>query len=141
MWAQAPVRDLFQQPRRAPCHHLYRRDRRRGRQRGSGLGGGHDEREQTLNQLLVEMDGSNEGGGAGRHQLRIFWTRRCCVRDGSTGPCGAKPDIKGREEILQSTHKNKPLAEDVDLKQNRPGTAGFTGADHRTSSTGSPPLL
>ena len=104
-----------------------------GRQRGTGLGGGHDEREQTLNQLLVEMDGfaANEG------VVVLAATNRADVLDPALLRPGrfdrqiyvGLPDIKGREEILKVHAKGKPLAEDVDLRKLAQGTAGFTGAD------------
>ncbi|WP_295766410.1 ATP-dependent metallopeptidase FtsH/Yme1/Tma family protein, partial [uncultured Oscillibacter sp.] len=104
-----------------------------GRQRGTGVGGGHDEREQTLNQLLVEMDGfaANEG------VVVLAATNRVDVLDPALLRPGrfdrqiyvGLPDIKGREEILKIHVKGKPLAEDVDLRTLARGTAGFTGAD------------
>ena len=104
-----------------------------GRQRGTGLGGGHDEREQTLNQLLVEMDGfaANEG------VVVLAATNRADVLDPALLRPGrfdrqiyvGLPDIKGREEILKVHTRGKPLAEDVDLRKLAQGTAGFTGAD------------
>jgi cell division protease FtsH len=125
------VRDLFQQAKKsAPAIIFIDEIDAVGRQRGSGLGGGHDEREQTLNQLLVEMDGfgSNEG------VVVLAATNRVDILDPALGRFDRQvyvglPDIKGREEILQVHAKNKPLAEDVDLKQIARGTAGFTGAD------------
>jgi cell division protease FtsH len=104
-----------------------------GRQRGTGVGGGHDEREQTLNQLLVEMDGfaANEG------VVVLAATNRADVLDPALLRPGrfdrqiyvGLPDIKGREEILKVHAKDKPLAEDVNLRTLARGTAGFTGAD------------
>ena len=104
-----------------------------GRQRGTGLGGGHDEREQTLNQLLVEMDGfgSNEG------VVVLAATNRADVLDPALLRPGrfdrqvyvGLPDIRGREEILEVHVRNKPLAEDVNLATLAKGTPGFTGAD------------
>ena len=128
------VRDLFQQAKKsAPAIIFIDEIDAVGRQRGSGLGGGHDEREQTLNQLLVEMDGfgSNEG------VVVLAATNRVDILDPALRRPGrfdrqvyvGLPDIKGREEILQVHAKNKPLAEDVDLRQIARGTAGFTGAD------------
>ena len=104
-----------------------------GRQRGTGLGGGHDEREQTLNQLLVEMDGfaANEG------VIVLAATNRQDILDPALLRPGrfdrqvyvGAPDMKGREEILKIHARNKPLAEDVDLKEVARETTGFTGAD------------
>ena len=104
-----------------------------GRQRGSGLGGGHDEREQTLNQLLVEMDGFGRNEGV----VVLAATNRADVLDPALLRPGrfdrqvyvGLPDIKGREEILKIHARNKPLAEDVNLGEIARGTAGFTGAD------------
>ena len=104
-----------------------------GRQRGSGLGGGHDEREQTLNQLLVEMDGfaANEGVVVLAATNRVDILDPALLRPGrfDRQVYVGLPDIKGREEILRVHARNKPLAEDVDLAQIARGTAGFTGAD------------
>ena len=128
------VRDLFQQAKKsAPAIIFIDEIDAVGRQRGSGLGGGHDEREQTLNQLLVEMDGF----GANEGVIVMAATNRVDILDPALLRPGrfdrqvyvGLPDIKGREEILQVHAKNKPLAEDVDLKQIARGTAGFTGAD------------
>ena len=128
------VRDLFQQAKKsAPAIIFIDEIDAVGRQRGSGLGGGHDEREQTLNQLLVEMDGFGSNGGV----VVLAATNRVDILDPALLRPGrfdrqvyvGLPDIKGREEILQVHAKNKPLAEDVDLKQIARGTAGFTGAD------------
>ena len=128
------VRDLFQQAKKsAPAIIFIDEIDAVGRQRGSGLGGGHDEREQTLNQLLVEMDGfgSNEGVVVLAATNRVDILDPALLRPGRFDRQGyvGLPDIKGREEILQVHAKNKPLAEDVDLKQIARGTAGFTGAD------------
>ena len=128
------VRDLFQQAKKsAPAIIFIDEIDAVGRQRGSGLGGGHDEREQTLNQLLVEMDGfgSNEGVVVLAATNRVDILDPALLRPGrfDRQVYVALPDIKGREEILQVHAKNKPLAEDVDLKQIARGTAGFTGAD------------
>ena len=128
------VRDLFQQAKKsAPAIIFIDEIDAVGRQRGSGLGGGHDEREQTLNQLLVEMDGFTANDSV----IVIAATNRRDILDPALLRPGrfdrqvyvGLPDIKGREEILQVHAKNKPLAEDVDLRQIARGTAGFTGAD------------
>ena len=128
------VRDLFQQAKKsAPAIIFIDEIDAVGRQRGSGLGGGHDEREQTLNQLLVEMDGfgSNEGVVVLAATNRVDILDPALLRPGrfDRQVYVGLPDIKGREEILQVHAKNKPLAEDVDLRQIARGTAGFTGAD------------
>ncbi len=128
------VRDLFLQGKRnAPCIIFIDEIDAVGRHRGAGLGGGHDEREQTLNQLLVEMDGfeSNEG------VILIAATNRPDVLDPALLRPGRfdrqvvvpVPDVKGREEILKVHTKRAPLAEDVDLSVLARGTPGFTGAD------------
>jgi cell division protease FtsH len=128
------VRDLFLQGKRnAPCIIFIDEIDAVGRHRGAGLGGGHDEREQTLNQLLVEMDGfeSNEG------VILIAATNRPDVLDPALLRPGRfdrqvvvpVPDIKGREEILRVHSGRSPLAEDVDLAVLARGTPGFTGAD------------
>ena len=128
------VRDLFEQAKKvAPAIIFIDEIDAVGRQRGSGLGGGHDEREQTLNQLLVEMDGfgSNEGVVVLAATNRVDILDPALLRPGrfDRQVYVGLPDIKGREEILQVHAKNKPLAEDVDLRQIARGTAGFTGAD------------
>ena len=128
------VRDLFQQAKKsAPAIIFIDEIDAVGRQRGSGLGGGHDEREQTLNQLLVEMDGfgSNEGVVVLAATNRVDILDPALLRPGrfDRQVYVGLPDIKGREEILQVHAKNKPLAEDVDLRQIARGTACFTGAD------------
>ena len=128
------VRDLFEQAKKvAPAIIFIDEIDAVGRQRGSGLGGGHDEREQTLNQLLVEMDGftANEGVVVLAATNRVDILDPALLRPGrfDRQVYVGLPDIKGREEILQVHAKNKPLAEDVDLKQIARGTAGFTGAD------------
>ena len=128
------VRDLFDQAKKSsPAIVFIDEIDAVGRQRGAGLGGGHDEREQTLNQLLVEMDGfsSNEG------VVVLAATNRADVLDPALLRPGrfdrqiyvGLPDIRGREQILQVHSKGKPLAEDVDLRKLAQGTAGFTGAD------------
>ncbi|NLU23803.1 MAG: ATP-dependent zinc metalloprotease FtsH [Clostridiales bacterium] len=128
------VRDLFTQAKKnAPAIVFIDEIDAVGRQRGTGLGGGHDEREQTLNQLLVEMDGfgSNEG------VVVLAATNRADILDPALLRPGrfdrqvyvGLPDIKGREAILGVHAKNKPLAEDVDLGTIARGTPGFTGAD------------
>ena len=128
------VRDLFEQAKKiAPAIVFIDEIDAVGRQRGTGLGGGHDEREQTLNQLLVEMDGfgSNEG------VVVLAATNRADILDPALLRPGrfdrqvyvGLPDIRGREEILHIHTKKKPLAEDVDLHTVARTTAGFTGAD------------
>ena len=128
------VRDLFIQAKKeAPAIVFIDEIDAVGRQRGSGLGGGHDEREQTLNQLLVEMDGFSANEGV----VVLAATNRVDILDPALLRPGrfdrqvyvGLPDIKGREEILKIHARNKPLAEDVDLKQVAKGTPGFTGAD------------
>ena len=128
------VRDLFEQGKKnAPCIVFIDEIDAVGRHRGAGLGGGHDEREQTLNQLLVEMDGfeSNEG------VILIAATNRPDVLDPALLRPGrfdrrvmvARPDVKGREGILQVHTKKIPLSEDVDVSVLARGTPGFSGAD------------
>ena len=128
------VRDLFDKAKKTmPCIIFIDEIDAVGRQRGAGLGGGHDEREQTLNQLLVEMDGfaANEG------LVVMAATNRPDILDSALLRPGrfdrqiyvGLPDIKGREEILKVHAKGKPLAEDVSLRKLAQGTAGFTGAD------------
>ena len=130
----ARVRDLFTEAKKnLPCIVFIDEIDAVARRRGSGLGGGHDEREQTLNQLLVEMDGFGENEGiivmAATNRVDILdpailrpgrFDRRVCV---------GKPDVKGREEILKVHSKNKPLGDDVDLEEIARTTAGFSGAD------------
>ena len=128
------VRDLFVQAKKdAPAIVFIDEIDAVGRQRGSGLGGGHDEREQTLNQLLVEMDGfgSNEGVVVLAATNRVDILDPALLRPGrfDRQVYVGLPDIKGREEILKIHARNKPLAEDVDLAQVARGTPGFTGAD------------
>ena len=128
------VRDLFVQAKKdAPAIVFIDEIDAVGRQRGSGLGGGHDEREQTLNQLLVEMDGfgSNEGVVVLAATNRVDILDPALLRPGrfDRQVYVGLPDIKGREEILKIHARNKPLAEDVDLGRVARSTAGFTGAD------------
>ena len=128
------VRDLFDQAKKqSPAIVFIDEIDAVGRQRGSGLGGGHDEREQTLNQLLVEMDGfaANEGVVVRAASNRVDILDPALLRPGrfDRQVYVGLPDIKGREEILRVHARNKPLAEDVDLAQIARGTAGFTGAD------------
>ena len=128
------VRDLFEQAKKqAPAIVFIDEIDAVGRQRGSGLGGGHDEREQTLNQLLVEMDGFavNEGVVVLAATNRVDILDPALLRPGrfDRQVYVGLPDIKGREEILKIHAKGKPLAEDVELGQVARSTAGFTGAD------------
>ena len=128
------VRDLFEDwKKHAPCIIFIDEIDAVARQRGTGMGGGHDEREQTLNQLLVEMDGFgvNEGIIVMAATNRVDILDPAILRPGRFDRKVAvgRPDVKGREEILQVHAKDKPLAEDVDLKQIAQTTAGFTGAD------------
>ena len=128
------VRDLFVQAKKdAPAIVFIDEIDAVGRQGGSGLGGGHDEREQTLNQLLVEMDGfgSNEGVVVLAATNRVDILDPALLRPGrfDRQVYVGLPDIKGREQILKIHARNKPLAEDVDLGQVAKGTPGFTGAD------------
>ncbi|HOQ37960.1 MAG TPA: ATP-dependent zinc metalloprotease FtsH [Acetivibrio sp.] len=128
------VRDLFDQAKKnAPCIIFIDEIDAVGRHRGAGLGGGHDEREQTLNQLLVEMDGFGVNEGV----IILAATNRPDILDPALLRPGrfdrrvvvGLPDIKGREEILRVHAKNKPLAEDVKLDELAKSTPGFTGAD------------
>jgi cell division protease FtsH len=128
------VRDLFDQAKKnSPCIIFIDEIDAVGRQRGAGLGGGHDEREQTLNQLLVEMDGF----GANEGVIMLAATNRPDILDPALMRPGRfdrqivvnYPDIKGREEILKVHARGKPLAPDVDLSVIAKTTAGFTGAD------------
>ena len=128
------VRDLFEQAKKvAPAIIFIDEIDAVGRQRGTGLGGGHDEREQTLNQLLVEMDGfgTNQGVVVMAATNRADILDPALLRPGRFDRQGyvGLPDIRGREDILKIHVKNKPLAEDVDLKTVARGTSGFTGAD------------
>ena len=128
------VRDLFQDAKKnAPCIVFIDEIDAVARRRGSGLGGGHDEREQTLNQLLVEMDGFGVNEGI----IVMAATNRKDILDPAIlrpvrfdrNVIVGRPDVGGREEILKVHSKNKPLGDDVDLKQIAQTTAGFTGAD------------
>lgn len=128
------VRDLFNQAQRlAPCVIFIDEIDAVGRQRGAGLGGGHDEREQTLNQLLVEMDGFDPNEGI----IVLAATNRPDILDPALLRPGRfdrtvfvpKPDVKGREEILKVHVRDLPLGEDVDLRVIARGTPGLTGAD------------
>lgn len=128
------VRDLFMQAKKnAPCIIFIDEIDAVGRQRGAGLGGGHDEREQTLNQLLVEMDGF----GANEGIITVAATNRPDILDPALLRPGrfdrqitvGRPDLRGREAILHVHAKNKPLADDIDLKVIARKTPGFTGAD------------
>lgn len=129
------VRDLFEQAKKnAPCIVFFIDEIDAvGRKRGAGLGGGHDEREQTLNQMLVEMDGFGVNEGV----IVIAATNRADILDPALLRPGrfdrkvivGRPDIKGREEILKVHAKGKPLSDNVDLGIVAQTTAGFTGAD------------
>ncbi|MEG1802694.1 MAG: ATP-dependent zinc metalloprotease FtsH [Lachnospiraceae bacterium] len=128
------VRDLFAEAKKnAPCIIFIDEIDAVARRRGTGMGGGHDEREQTLNQLLVEMDGF----GANEGIIVMAATNRVDILDPAILRPGrfdrkvhvGRPDVRGREEILQVHVKNKPLGEDVNLEQIARTTAGFTGAD------------
>jgi len=128
------VRDLFQDAKKnAPCIIFIDEIDAVARRRGSGLGGGHDEREQTLNQMLVEMDGFGVNEGI----IVMAATNRKDILDPAILRPGrfdrdvivGRPDVRGREEILKVHARNKPLGDDVDLKQIAQTTAGFTGAD------------
>ena len=128
------VRDMFAEAKRhAPCIVFIDEIDAVGRRRGTGMGGGHDEREQTLNQMLVEMDGFGVNEGI----IVIAATNRVDILDPALLRPGrfdrkvyvGRPDVGGREQILNVHAKNKPLADDVDLKQIAQTTSGFTGAD------------
>lgn len=128
------VRDLFEEAKKhAPCIVFIDEIDAVARRRGTGMGGGHDEREQTLNQLLVEMDGFGVNEGI----IVLAATNRVDILDPAILRPGRfdrkisvnRPDVGGREAILKVHARNKPLAEDVDLKQIAQTTAGFTGAD------------
>ena len=125
------VRDLFEDAKKnAPCIVFIDEIDAVARRRGTGMGGGHDEREQTLNQMLVEMDGFgvNEGIIVMAATNRVDILDPAIMRPGRKIVVG-RPDVAGREEILAVHAKNKPLGDDVDLKQIAQTTAGFTGAD------------
>ena len=128
------VRDLFEDAKRnAPCIIFIDEIDAVARRRGTGMGGGHDEREQTLNQLLVEMDGFGVNEGI----IVMAATNRVDILDPAILRPGrfdrkvmvGRPDVQGREEILRVHAKGKPLSEEIDLKQIAQTTAGFTGAD------------
>ena len=128
------VRDLFEDAKKnAPCIIFIDEIDAVARRRGTGMGGGHDEREQTLNQLLVEMDGFGVNEGI----IVMAATNRVDILDPAILRPGrfdrkvivGRPDVQGREEILQVHAKGKPLSEEIDLKQIAQTTAGFTGAD------------
>jgi cell division protease FtsH len=128
------VRDLFEEAKKnSPCIIFIDEIDAVARRRGTGMGGGHDEREQTLNQLLVEMDGFGVNEGI----IVMAATNRVDILDPAILRPGrfdrkitvGRPDIRGREEILNVHAKNKPLGDDVDLSQIAQTTAGFTGAD------------
>jgi len=128
------VRDLFEQGKKnAPCIIFIDEIDAVGRHRGAGLGGGHDEREQTLNQLLVEMDGFESNDGV----ILIAATNRPDVLDPALLRPGrfdrrvvvARPDVRGREEILQVHTRKIPVSDDVDLSVVARATPGFSGAD------------
>lgn len=128
------VRDLFEEAKKnAPCIIFIDEIDAVARRRGTGMGGGHDEREQTLNQLLVEMDGFGVNEGI----IVMSATNRVDILDPAILRPGrfdrkvgvGRPDIKGREEILKVHARNKPLGDDVDLEKIAQTTAGFTGAD------------
>ena len=128
------VRDLFADAKKnAPCIVFIDEIDAVARRRGTGMGGGHDEREQTLNQMLVEMDGFgiNEGIIVMAATNRVDILDPAILRPGrfDRKVLVGRPDVRGREEILQVHAKGKPLGEDVDLKQIAQTTAGFTGAD------------
>ena len=128
------VRDLFEEAKRhAPCIIFIDEIDAVARRRGTGMGGGHDEREQTLNQLLVEMDGFGVNEGiivlAATNRVDILDPPILRKRRFDRKISVNRPDVGGREEILMVHAKNRPLAEDVDLKQVAQTTAGFTGAD------------
>lgn len=131
------VRDLFDQAKHnMPCIVFIDEIDAVGRQRGTGLGGGHDEREQTLNQLLVQMDGFEKNDGI----IVMAATNRADILDPALLRPGRfdrqiyvqVPDVRGREEIFKVHARNKPLAPDIDFKTLARLTSGFTGADIET---------
>ena len=128
------VRDLFEEAKKnSPCIIFIDEIDAVARRRGTGMGGGHDEREQTLNQLLVEMDGFGVNEGV----IVMAATNRVDILDPAILRPGrfdrrvmvGRPDIQGREEILKVHADGKPLSEEIDLHQIAQTTAGFTGAD------------
>ena len=128
------VRDLFEQAKRnSPCIVFVDEIDAVGRHRGAGLGGGHDEREQTLNQILVEMDGFD----VNTNVILIAATNRPDILDPALLRPGRfdrrvvldNPDVRGREQILNVHSKGKPLAEDIDMERIAKQTMGFSGAD------------
>ena len=142
------VRDLFEQAKRnSPCIIFIDEIDAVGRYRGTGLGGSHDEREQTLNQILVEMDGFGTDANVildrGRRIAQIFSTRRFYGQVVLTTGYLDRPDIQGRRAILNVHVKGKPMAPDVDYGWRRRQTPGFVGADsgkcgQRSSDSGCP---
>ena len=127
------VRDMFEQAKKAaPCIIFIDEIDAVGRQRGAGSGGGHDEREQTLNQMLVEMDGFEGNEGiiviAATNRPDVL-DPRCCVRAVLTAVVVGLPDVRGREQILKVHMRRVPLAPDIDAAIIARGTPGFSGAD------------
>ncbi len=128
------VRDMFEQAKKnAPCIIFIDEIDAVGRHRGAGLGGGNDEREQTLNQLLVEMDGfepMRASSSSPPPTVPTCSTRRCSAPAASTARSWVpNPDVQGREKILKVHMRNVPLAPDIDAKVIARGTPGFSGAD------------
>ena len=127
------VRELFERAKKnAPAIIFVDEIDAVGRHRGSGIGGGNDEREQTLNQLLVEMDASTSAptsSSSRRPTAPTFWIRRCCARADRPPDRRRGPGLKGREAILKVHAQGKPLTQQVDLRQIAKRTPGFTGAD------------